>query len=90
MSTALIKRGTLKNGSILTAGLAWCKVRRMLDEKQCTLHQAPPSTPVEIVGWRTLPMPGDIIIEVPTEVIEKIYFILSNETVLIIEKILFM
>lgn len=85
MSTALIKRGTLKNGCFLTAGLAWCKVKRMLDERQCTLHQAPPSTPVEIVGWRMLPMPGDIIIEVPTEVIEivveKINFTLSNETV---------
>ena len=68
ISTALIRRGTLRKNCILTAGLAWARVRQMLDEHRNTLKEAPPSTPVEVVGWQALPNPGDIILEVESEV----------------------
>ncbi|XP_046658035.1 translation initiation factor IF-2, mitochondrial-like [Daphnia pulicaria] len=67
LSTAIIQRGTLRKGSILVAGTAWAKVRSMFDDQGKPIQQAPPSTPVEIVGWKDLPSAGDEIFEVETE-----------------------
>jgi translation initiation factor IF-2 len=68
LSTALVQRGTLRKGCILVAGTAWAKVRAMFDDAGRPLNEAPPSTPVEILGWRELPSAGDEIIEVESEV----------------------
>jgi translation initiation factor IF-2 len=40
----------------------------MFDDQGKPIQQAPPSTPVEIVGWKDLPSAGDEIFEVETEV----------------------
>lgn len=69
LSTAIIQRGTLRKGSFLVAGTAWAKVRSMFDEQGKPIQEAPPSTPVEIVGWKELPSAGDEIFEVETEVL---------------------
>lgn len=53
------------------AGTAWAKVRAMFDDAGRPLNEAPPSTPVEILGWRELPSAGDEIIEVESEVKKK-------------------
>lgn len=68
LSTAVVQRGTLQKGAVLVAGLAWAKVRAMFNEQGHPIQQAPPSTPVEILGWRELPSAGDEIIEVESEV----------------------
>ena len=68
MSTAIVQRGTLQKGALLVAGLAWAKVRAMFNEQGQPIQQAPPSTPVEVLGWRELPSAGDEIIEVDSEV----------------------
>lgn len=68
LSTAIVQRGTLQKGAILVAGLAWAKVRAMFSEQGQPIQQAPPSTPVEVLGWRELPSAGDEIIEVDSEV----------------------
>lgn len=67
LSTALIQRGTLTKGAVLVAGDAWAKVRALFDDKGKLMKSAPPSTPVEIVGWRELPSAGDEIIQVESE-----------------------
>lgn len=67
LSTAIITRGTLRRGAILTAGLAWAKVRALFDHAGHPLDKAEPGTPVEILGWRELPFAGDEIIEVESE-----------------------
>jgi translation initiation factor IF-2 len=67
LSTALVQRGTLKRGSILVSGIAYAKVRAMFDDSGQPISDAPPSTPVEILGWRDLPMAGDDILEVESE-----------------------
>ncbi|XP_063221675.1 translation initiation factor IF-2, mitochondrial [Bacillus rossius redtenbacheri] len=67
LSTALVKRGTLRKGCVLVSGLAWAKVRAMFNERGQHLEQAPPSTPVEVLGWRELPSPGDELLEVESE-----------------------
>ncbi|XP_026341521.1 translation initiation factor IF-2, mitochondrial isoform X4 [Ursus maritimus] len=67
VTTAIIQRGTLRKGSILVAGKSWAKVRLMFDENGKIIHEACPSTPVGIVGWRDLPSAGDEILEVESE-----------------------
>nr|CAD7430981.1 unnamed protein product [Timema monikensis] len=68
LSTVIIKRGTLRQGTVLVAGESWAKVRAMFDEQGHNIQEAPPSTPVEIIGWRDLPSAGDELLEVESEV----------------------
>lgn len=67
LSTAIIQRGTLRKGAFLVAGNAWAKVRAMFDDRGQHLQEAPPSTPVEIIGWKELPSAGDELLEVESE-----------------------
>lgn len=61
-------RGTLRKGSILVSGQAWAKVRALFDHVGSPVDDATPGTPIEILGWRELPLAGDIILEVESEV----------------------
>ncbi len=77
LSTVLVQRGTLKKGKFLVAGSTWCKVRTLHDEHGQLLSGVPPSYPAEVSGWKDqMPSPGDIILEVETEVGKRllIYF----------------
>ncbi|KAF0445447.1 initiation factor 2 [Gigaspora margarita] len=69
VATVLVKRGTLKQGDIIVAGTSWCKVRIMSDDKGQSLKQAPPGTPVKVVGWRETPNTGDEVLQATDEVI---------------------
>uniref|UniRef100_G3MKY6 Translation initiation factor IF-2, mitochondrial n=1 Tax=Amblyomma maculatum TaxID=34609 RepID=G3MKY6_AMBMU len=67
LSTALVQRGTLRRGAYLVAGESWAKVRGMFDEWGKPVQNAPPGTPVQVIGWKSLPSAGDVIIEVESE-----------------------
>lgn len=67
LATVLVDRGTLKKGTILVAGLAWARVRSMFTDSQGTVQDATPGMAVQVIGWRNLPSPGDIILEVESE-----------------------
>ncbi|XP_053945977.1 translation initiation factor IF-2, mitochondrial [Anastrepha ludens] len=67
LSTAIVTRGTLRKGAVLVSGLAHAKVRGLFDHNGKPMTQAPPGTPVEILGWRELPLAGDVILEVESE-----------------------
>ncbi|KAL7022062.1 hypothetical protein ACKWTF_012115 [Chironomus riparius] len=67
LSTAIITRGTLRRGAVLVAGHAWAKVRALFNHAGYPLEKAEPGTPVEILGWRELPLAGDEILEVESE-----------------------
>ncbi|XP_034966844.2 translation initiation factor IF-2, mitochondrial [Zootoca vivipara] len=67
VTTAIIQRGTLRKGCILVAGKSWAKVRMMFDENGKAMEVAPPSMPVEIVGWKEVPSAGEEILEVESE-----------------------
>lgn len=58
----------MRRGTIIVAGQAWAKVRLMLNDQRKQVAQATPSTPVEVSGWKIMPSPGDIILEVADEV----------------------
>lgn len=67
MATIIVKRGTLRKGSIIVSGIAHAKVRGLFDHTGQPIEQATPGMPVEIIGWRELPFAGDEILEVETE-----------------------
>ncbi|NPA12921.1 MAG: translation initiation factor IF-2 [Aquificae bacterium] len=59
VATVLVENGTLKQGDYFVAGLTWGKVRAMFDERGNQLKEAPPGTPVEILGFNDVPQAGD-------------------------------
>ena len=67
VATAIVQNGTLKIGDIFVAGATHGRVRAMIDDKGRRLREAPPGTPVEILGFEELPEPGDILVVVPDE-----------------------
>lgn len=73
MSTSIVQQGTLRKGTILVAGCAWAKVRAMFNHDGQPVNEAPPSMPVEILGWRELPSAGDEMLEVKSEVKQTMY-----------------
>lgn len=65
IATVLVQSGTLRVGDDLgVRGTQYGRVRRMEDWKGEELTEAPPSTPVKILGWKVAPSVGDIM-EVP-------------------------
>ena len=59
VATVLVTRGTLHVGDALVAGMAFGRVRAMLDPKGNAVTQAKPSDAVEILGLQTVPGAGD-------------------------------
>ncbi|KAH3682584.1 hypothetical protein WICPIJ_006459 [Wickerhamomyces pijperi] len=71
LATVLITQGTLTNGDVIVAGGTYCKVRSMKDEAGKIVKQAPPSTPVEIWGWKELPEAGELVLQAKDEKLAK-------------------
>ena len=59
VATVLVTRGTLRIGDALVAGMAFGRVRAMLDPKGNAVTTAGPSDAVEILGLQTVPGAGD-------------------------------
>jgi translation initiation factor IF-2 len=59
VATVLVQNGTLKVGDNFVAGAVYGKVRAMFDEHSEAVKEAPPSTPVEVLGLQGLPLAGD-------------------------------
>lgn len=55
----LIEEGTLRQGDFLVAGMAYGKIRTLLDYKGQAIKSAGPSTPVTVTGFKLLPQFGD-------------------------------
>uniref|UniRef100_A0A1B6EDF4 Translation initiation factor IF-2, mitochondrial n=2 Tax=Clastoptera arizonana TaxID=38151 RepID=A0A1B6EDF4_9HEMI len=67
LATILVDRGTLRKGAILVAGTAWARVRAMFDDMKQTVSEVTPGNAVQLIGWRILPSPGDLILEMESE-----------------------
>uniref|UniRef100_A0A2S2Q7J1 Translation initiation factor IF-2 n=1 Tax=Sipha flava TaxID=143950 RepID=A0A2S2Q7J1_9HEMI len=67
LATVLVQRGKLLNGSILVAGTAWGKVRKMMDHQSNILQEANPSDAIQIIGWKELPQAGQEFLQVSSD-----------------------
>jgi translation initiation factor IF-2 len=67
VATVLVQSGTLKNGDVFVAGTAWGRVRAMFDHRGRKLKSAGPSTPVQILGFQSVPAAGDVFRVAPDE-----------------------
>lgn len=59
VGTVLVQRGTLRVGDIIVAGMAWGRVRALIDDHGEPVPEAGPSVPVEILGFDSAPEAGD-------------------------------
>ncbi|MDM8301170.1 translation initiation factor IF-2 [Collinsella tanakaei] len=59
VATVLVNRGTLHVGDSLVAGMAYGRVRAMLDQHGNPVKEARPSDAVEILGLNSVPAAGD-------------------------------
>ncbi|KAG0336458.1 hypothetical protein BG000_006562 [Podila horticola] len=67
VATVLVKRGTLKVGDTIVAGDAWCKVKALVNDTGKNVKEAPPGTPVKVMGWKELPKAGDEMLGAESE-----------------------
>jgi translation initiation factor IF-2 len=64
VATVLVQNGTLRVGDNFIVGNTFGKVRAMFDDRSSAVEQAPPSTPVEVLGLEGLPQAGDQLLVV--------------------------
>jgi translation initiation factor IF-2 len=65
--TILVQKGTLRIGDPFVAGVHHGKVRAMFDERGNKVKEAPPSTPVLVLGFEGAPQAGDTFIVLDSE-----------------------
>ena len=61
VATVLVKNGTLHVGDTIVAGMAYGRVRAMVNERGERMKSAGPSDPVEVIGFNDVPEAGDQI-----------------------------
>jgi len=64
LATVIVQRGTLRVGDAIVCGPHWARIRAMFDDKGENLKEAPPSTPVRIIGWSGTPDSGSRFVAV--------------------------
>ena len=67
VATVIITTGTLKKGDFFVSGLRWGKVRAIINDKGENIDEAPPSTPIEILGINGAAKAGDDFIVLNNE-----------------------
>src|SRR6266566_803978 len=60
VATILVQNGTLKAGDFFICGSVFGKVRAMFDDRGRVVNDAPPSTPVEVLGLQGVADAGDL------------------------------
>ncbi len=59
VATVLVQDGTLRNSDTFIVGNIYGRVRAMFNDRGESVSEAPPSTPVEVLGLDGLPQAGD-------------------------------
>jgi translation initiation factor IF-2 len=67
VATVLVQRGTLRVGDAIVAGEAFGRVRAMLDDAGNPVEEAGPSTPVQVLGFTSVPGAGDKALVAPDD-----------------------
>ena len=60
VATILVQNGTLNAGDFFICGSVFGKVRALFDDRGRVVKDAPPSTPVEVLGLQGVPEAGDL------------------------------
>ncbi len=71
VATMLVQEGTLRRGDIVVCGTHWGRVRTMSNERGDTMKEAPPSSPVQLVGLSGVPLAGEEMHAVENERVAK-------------------
>ncbi len=61
LATTLIRNGSLKIGDQIRTETSLGKIKAMFDENRRPMKSAGPSKPVEIFGFKTVPLVGDLV-----------------------------
>ncbi len=61
VATVLVQKGTLHVGDSIIAGVAYGKVRAMINDRGDKVKKALPATPVEVLGLSDVPQAGDVL-----------------------------
>ena len=67
VATVLVQKGTLHIGDTIIAGIAYGKVRAMINDRGEQVKKAGPSTPVEVLGLADVPEAGDVLVAADAE-----------------------
>ncbi|MBF7082372.1 translation initiation factor IF-2 [Desulfallas sp. Bu1-1] len=67
VATVLVQNGTLRVGDFIIAGVAYGKVRAMMDHTGRRVKKAGPSMPVEVLGFSEVPPAGELFFAVEDE-----------------------
>ncbi|MCL2485597.1 MAG: translation initiation factor IF-2, partial [Endomicrobia bacterium] len=67
VATLLVQHGTLRVGDNIVVGTTYGKIRAMADEHGKRFNEAPPSTPIEVLGINEPPQAGDKFVVVDHE-----------------------
>src|SRR6185436_10448927 len=59
VATVLIQNGTLRQGDLMVSGQYFGRVKAMFNERNQRVEEAPPSTPVQILGLNGAPQAGE-------------------------------
>ena len=59
VANLLVESGTLRVGDPIVAGAAWGRVKALIDDHGDQVKEAPPSTPVQVLGFSEPPAAGD-------------------------------
>ncbi len=59
VATILVQNGTLQNGDLVVSGQHYGRVKAMFNERNKKVNNAPPSTPVLILGLNGAPQAGE-------------------------------
>jgi translation initiation factor IF-2 len=59
VATILVQNGTLKQGDIIVSGQYYGRIKAMFNERNQRVQEAPPSTPVVILGLNGAPQAGE-------------------------------
>ncbi len=65
--TLLVQNGTLKLRQVVVAGATYGKIRAMTDEHGKAVREAPPSMPVQVLGFVDVPAAGELFRVVENE-----------------------
>ena len=65
LATVIVRSGTVRSGDNVVIGTTRGRIREMIDGFGAVVEEAGPSTPIQIMGLDSLPVPGD-----PVDIVE--------------------